>query len=184
MPNPVTITHEHDPLLEAYTHYAADITQLNRTLKTPGAPNPVLTAYIHYVSEEGIDLHRFVEQGGRLLGHEDLANLGTDLGALEEKISVLREEYPIFGRQLEFLAGFIDSHAATSSPQARKEAAFALLYAAKDADLMPDHLPGVGFLDDAAVTAIVFARHSAIFQEHCAARGIEWDTVTEIASNA
>ena len=43
-----------------------------------------LASYMHYVSEEGINLDRFVEQGGRLLGREEAAGLSGDLAKLPD----------------------------------------------------------------------------------------------------
>jgi uncharacterized membrane protein YkvA (DUF1232 family) len=157
---------------------------MTKTIELMNKPNPLLAAYMHYVSDEGIDFDRFVEQGGRLLGTDDSASLSGELPALREKIQILRKEYPLFGRQLEFLIGFVESVSAKSFDQARKEATFALLYAAKDMDMMPDHVPGVGYLDDAAVAKVVFSRHTQIFERHCAVHGIEWSTLTEVPTTA
>lgn len=151
-------------------------------IETAAKPNPHLGAYMQYVSDEGIDLGRFVEQGGRLLGREDSASLISELKGLREIIGILSREYPLFGRQLEFLAGFFESDAATYSEQVRNETAFALLYAVKDMDMMPDHMPGVGYLDDAAVVKVLFSRHAEVFERHCAVNGIEWAALTETAA--
>ena len=140
-------------------------------------PNPLLGAYMNYVSDEGIDLHRFVEQGGRLLGREDSNVLVAELAMLREKISALRGEHPTLGAQLEFLVQFFESDPAQQPEQARKEAIFALLYAVKDMDMMPDHMPGVGYLDDAAVAGVVLSRHAEVFARHCAQHDTDWSTL-------
>ena len=157
---------------------------MTKTIELMNKPNPLLASYMHYVSDEGIDFDRFVEQGGRLLGKDDFAGLDAEIPALREKIEILREEYPLFGRQLEFLIAFVGSVTAKSFDQTRKEAAFALLYAAKDMDMMPDHIPGVGFLDDAAVAKVVLSRHAGIFERHCAIHGIAWNTFTEVPATS
>lgn len=146
--------------------------------------NPSLTAYMNYASDEGLNLFRFVEQGGRLIGSDDSSDLVAGLATLREKISHLRGLHPLLARQLEFLANFFSSNAAHPSEAVRwlpeavsNETAFALLYAAKDLDLVPDDMPDVGYLDDAAVAAIVLTRHAAVFEQYCAALGIEWAAV-------
>jgi len=154
---------------------------MTRTIELMNKPNPMLASYMHYVSDEGIDFDRFVEQGGRLLGEQDTPSLGGELPALRDKIEILRKEYPLFGCQLEFLIGFLESATAKSHDQTRKETVFALLYAAKDMDMMPDSVPGVGYLDDAAVAKVVLSRHAEIFARHCALEGIEWSALAEIA---
>ena len=154
------------------------------TIETMNKPNPSLTAYMNYVSDEGLNLYRFVEHGGRLIGSEDSAGLAAGLANLREKISDLRAMHPRLSRQLEFLANVFETDAAHPPevvrwlPEVvRNETAFALLYAAKDMDLVPDDMPQVGYLDDTAVTEIVLARHAAVFEQQCAARGIDWATI-------
>lgn len=146
--------------------------------------DPSLPAYIDYVSDEGLNLFRFVEHGGRLVGREDSASLVAGLADLREKIASVLPMYPRLARQLEFLANVFEDDAA-NPPEAvrclpeivRNETAFALLYAAKDMDLVPDGMPQVGYLDDTAVTDVVLTRHAAVFEQQCAARGIDWATI-------
>lgn len=154
------------------------------TIKPMNQPNPSLTAYMNYVSDEGLNLFRFVEHGGRLVGSEDSASLAAGLADLREKISELRALHPQLARQLEFLANVFETDAAHPPETVRwlpevvlNETAFALLYAAKDMDLMPDDMPQVGYLDDTAVTEIVLTRHADVFEQHCAARGIDWASI-------
>lgn len=149
----------------------------NITIETMKNPNPLLSAYMNYVSDEGIDLRRFVEHGGRLLGREDSAILAGELATLREKICDLRDEHPRLARQLEFLVNFFESDTAQQPEHVRKEVVFALLYAAKDMDMMPDHIPGVGYLDDEAVVGVVLSRHAKIFERHCAAHDVEWSAI-------
>ena len=65
--------------------------------------NPTLAAYMNYVSDEGLNLDRFVEHGGRMLGPHESAGLTSGLVALGEKINSLRDKHPQLTRQLEFL---------------------------------------------------------------------------------
>ena len=150
------------------------------TIKPMNKPNPNLTAYMNYVSEEGLNLYRFVEHGGRLVGSEDSASLAAGLADLREKISDLRAMHPRLARKLEFLANVFETDAAHPPEVVRwlpevvlNETAFALLYAAKEMDLVPDDIPRVGYLDDTAVTEVVLTRHAAVFEQHCIARGID-----------
>jgi uncharacterized membrane protein YkvA (DUF1232 family) len=160
------------------------------TIETMNKPNPGLTAYMNYVSDEGLNLHRFVEHGGRLVGREDSAGVAAGLADLREKIAGLRAIHPRLARQLGFLADVFEADAAHPSevvrtlPEvARNEIAFALLYAAKDMDLVPDDMPQVGYLDDAAVTEIVLSRHAAAFEQHCATHGLEWAAIEPEATD-
>ncbi len=137
-------------------------------------PRELLTAYMLYVGDEGVDLERFVECGGRLVARGDSAFLAEGLTNLGHKIALVGDDHLRLARQLEFLADFVHAGASSAPSLARNEALFALLYAATDADLISDHLPGVGFVDDEAVTELVLTRHADLFERHCAARGLPW----------
>ena len=143
-------------------------------MKAFKTPNATLASYMNYVSDEGLNLDRFVEHGGRMLGPEEASGLTDGLVDLREKISTIRKEHPLLARQLEFLAAFFEGNPPHVPDKARNETIFALLYAAKDMDLMPDDMPEVGYLDDAAVVASVLSRHAEVFERHCAAHDIEW----------
>ena len=141
-------------------------------------PNPgvssLLTSYMQYVSDEGIDLGRFVEQGGRLVGREEAGGLAGNFAELREKIASLSKEHPRLSRQLGFLADLFAFNPALLTEAERNETAFVLLYAVKEMDMMPDHVPEVGYLDDAAVTEVVLSRHAETFERLCLARNLDW----------
>lgn len=139
--------------------------------------NPTLAAYMNYVSDEGLNLDRFVEHGGRMLGPNESIDLTAGLADLCEKINSLRDKHPQLARQLEFLIGYFETNPWNQPDNVRNETIFALLYAAKDMDLMPDNLPEVGYLDDAAVAQSVLSRHAEFFERYCAAKDIDWATI-------
>ncbi len=137
-------------------------------------PNPTLAAYMTYVSDEGLNLDRFIEHGGRMLGPGEAASLIEGLANLHDKIVAIRRVHPQLARQLEFLVGFFKACSPDLPDRVRNETVFALLYAAKDMDLMPDDMPEVGYLDDAAVVESVLSRHAGVFEAYCIAHDIEW----------
>ncbi len=139
--------------------------------------NPTLAAYMNYVSDEGLNLDRFVEHGGRMLGPNESAGLTNGLADLGAKINSVRDKHPQLARQLEFLVGYFETNPWNQSDSVRNETIFALLYAAKDTDLVPDDTPEVGYLDDAAVAESVLARHAETFARYCAAKDIDWATI-------
>ena len=136
--------------------------------------NAALAAYMNCVAEEGLDLDRFVEHGGRLLAPAETAGLTNGLADLQEKIVSLKGEHPRLARQLEFLLSFYQANPPNLPDKVRNETIFALLYAAKEMDLVPDEEPGVGYLDDAAVAESVLTRHAGVFEIHCDYHRIEW----------
>lgn len=139
--------------------------------------NPALAAYMNCNAEEGYDLDRFVEHGSRLLTHAETASLTDGLGELQRKIATLKAGHSRLAGQLELLVDFYQEHPPGLPAQVRTETIFALLYAANDEDLVPDHEPGVGYLDDAGVAESVLARHAGVFENHCHFRQIEWAAV-------
>lgn len=160
------------------------------TTATMNNPNPTLTDYLSFASGQGINLERFVTHGGRLLEPADCSDLFAGITNLREKIGFLRGVHPRLGRQLEFLLEFFAADAAhptetvrVVSEAVRNEATFALLYAMKDLDLVPDDMPGVGFLDDIAIAEIVLARHAEVFGRYCSAHGIDWATLQPESRN-
>jgi len=146
-------------------------------LPAPRRESPIDRA-MTYVADDGLDLDRFVEDGGRSLSAEDLQGLRAGLADLREKIETIRPELPRLARQLEFLADFfqraVERQRALLSDRLIHETAFALLYAARDMELIPDNLPGVGFTDDAAVVEIVLERHAETFFQECRLRQLPW----------
>ncbi len=158
------------------------------TTKTMNLPKPRegshLASYISYFSEEGLDLDRFVEAGGRLVGREHSAGLRSGLADLRGKISELRPAHPRLARQLELLAAFFAADAPREPETVRTlpvavcdETAFALLYTAKDVDLIPDDLPEIGYDDDIAVVEAVLSRHAGVFEGYCASHHLEWNAL-------
>ena len=139
--------------------------------------NAALAAYMNCEAEEGLDLDRFVEHGGRMLGLADSAALNNSLADLQQKISTLSNQHSNLARQLEFLISFYQAEPPNLPDKVRNETIFALLYAAKEADLVPDTEPGVGYLDDAAVTDSVLSRHAGVFEIHCAYHRIDWEAL-------
>jgi uncharacterized membrane protein YkvA (DUF1232 family) len=140
-----------------------------------------LTDYLNYVSNEGINLGRFVERGGDLVGQQKVADLTSAFATLREKIETLPDTHRLLGQQLAFLADVLTSERESLPVAMRNEATFALLYAVAEVDLMPDQMPEVGYLDDQAVTEIVLSRHAKVFERYCQDHKMEWAAVKPIS---
>jgi uncharacterized membrane protein YkvA (DUF1232 family) len=133
---------------------------------------PHVATLMNHLWDGGVE--HFIEEGSRKLGQEDPAGLFCRIPEVREKIDALRRQHARLGNQLLFLANFIDSEFGRLTEKVRNETAFALFYAVKEMDLLPDHTPGVGHLDDAAVTETVLARHAGVFERHCAMNRLDW----------
>ena len=104
--------------------------------------NAALAAYMNCDAEGGLDLDRFVEHGGRMLGLADFVALNNSLADLRKKISTLSNQHSYLARQLEFLMSFYQANPPNVPDKVRNETIFALLYAVKEVDLVPDDEPG------------------------------------------
>lgn len=91
--------------------------------------------------------------------------------------------FPHLIDQLAFLANLVEDFAEgadkTIPYAAAAEAAFALMYAHRANDLIPDVLPGVGRADDSSVVRAVLIRHEAAFQRYADAHGMNWKKITD-----
>ena len=64
------------------------------------------------------------------------------------------------------------------SDASRKEAAFALIYTAKETDIIPDSVPEIGYADDSIIVRTVLSRHEDIFRDYCRFRKIRWSKLS------
>lgn len=121
----------------------------------------------------------FVERGGSRVTPATLHRLAALLPELRERFPHIEAPgFPAIVAQLNFVALVIETVAADKyrdlSYGAIGEAAFALLYLSRDVDLIPDSVERIGYLDDAAVTALVVQRHAAEFGEFASHLGCDW----------
>ena len=144
--------------------------------------SPLLSRYILHLPDEGVDLDAFVEHGGRLIGREKLVFSLADWASLERKIEQLHLEQPRLAAQLQLLIDFASDVTVDSPRAARNEAIFAVLYCARDVDLIPDDLPVIGYSDDAAVIALALSRNAAFFEGYCDDNAIDWSLLRPDAS--
>jgi uncharacterized membrane protein YkvA (DUF1232 family) len=125
------------------------------------------------------DFDEFVESGGRKVTPATVQRLAVLLPELREKFNAVSA--PGFTKapaQLEFLARVVEAVAEDSyrdlSYAAIGEAAFGLLYLAREIDIIPDSIERIGYLDDAAVAATVLERNAADFAKFASHKGIDW----------
>jgi uncharacterized membrane protein YkvA (DUF1232 family) len=91
-------------------------------------------------------------------------------------------KFPHLVDQLEFLADAVEDvfeGAYKELPYvAFAEAVFALTYAHKKVDIIPDVLPGLGRADDSSVVRAVLIRHEKVFARYAEAHGLPWSRIT------
>jgi uncharacterized membrane protein YkvA (DUF1232 family) len=91
-------------------------------------------------------------------------------------------KFPHLVDQLELLADFLEDFAegaAEDAPYVAVAAAtFALIYAHRQFDLIPDRDSEFGRADDSGVVRAVLMEHQNVLSAYAARRGLNWDTIT------
>jgi uncharacterized membrane protein YkvA (DUF1232 family) len=90
--------------------------------------------------------------------------------------------FPHLTDQLEFLADVVEDFAEgveEDLPYATVAAAvFALLYAHRQLDLIPDAIPEVGLADDSAIVRAVLIEHEKVFAAYAERHRMKWEAIT------
>ncbi len=93
--------------------------------------------------------------------------------------------FPHLVDQLEFLADAVEDTAEGAYKDlpynAMAQAVFALTYAHKKVDVIPDLIPNLGRADDSSVVRAVLIQNEKWFAKYAATRGFDW---AQITSNA
>jgi uncharacterized membrane protein YkvA (DUF1232 family) len=91
-------------------------------------------------------------------------------------------QFPHLVDQLEFLADAVEDFAEGAhkdlSYYAIAQAVFALTYAHKKIDVIPDLIPNLGRADDSSVVRAVLIQNEKVFGRYAEARGFNWTKVT------
>jgi uncharacterized membrane protein YkvA (DUF1232 family) len=113
-------------------------------------------------------IDEFILAGSSGIRSEDLHAITKESQCVYEKIyaardaglSDLKAHTRLIMQTLEFAAR---SHAADPLPAHLAEGTFAAQYLLKEHDLIPDHVPGMGLIDDAILIKRVFSRNEPEF---------------------
>jgi uncharacterized membrane protein YkvA (DUF1232 family) len=91
-------------------------------------------------------------------------------------------KYPHLVDQLEFLADAVEDFAEGAYKDlpfyAVAQAVFALTYAHKKMDVIPDILPTLGRADDSSVVRAVLIQNEKCFAKYAASQGFDWAIIT------
>jgi len=90
--------------------------------------------------------------------------------------------FPHLVNQLEFLADLVEDVAEGVYKElpysALAAAVFAITYAHKKTDLIPDHVPIMGHADDSSVARAVLILHEKSLARYAEATEVDWETIT------
>jgi uncharacterized membrane protein YkvA (DUF1232 family) len=91
-------------------------------------------------------------------------------------------KFPHLVDQLEFLADAVEDSAEGAYKDlpfyAVAQAVFALTYAHKKVDVIPDLIPNLGRADDSSVVRAVLIQNEKWFAKYAAERGMDWAKIT------
>ncbi len=120
-------------------------------------------------------------KGGQSITAGQVAAFRSHLAVYKLKAETLEAAgQPVLREQCSFLLRFIedvlDDVYVAEDFSALPEAVFAVRYLVREADIIPDNVPG-GFSDDAEVLRAVLAGHEAEFRKYCSRNGLDFDAL-------
>lgn len=125
--------------------------------------------YSNFKEAMTMELTNYIERQARALTRADLDRLVADLPVLRDlSAKIPLGSYTYLADQIEFLCRFVEENLVAQKSDVIDnvvaEAAFALSYFQRHADLIPDTIPHIGTLDDAMIVGMVLRRHEQTFK--------------------
>jgi uncharacterized membrane protein YkvA (DUF1232 family) len=99
-----------------------------------------------------------------------------------EFTQITAPRYPHLVDQLEFLANAVEDFAEGAYKDlpyyAVAQAVFALTYAHRKVDIVPDLVPDIGRADDSSIVRAVLIQNEKSFSKYAEAQGVSWTRIT------
>jgi uncharacterized membrane protein YkvA (DUF1232 family) len=129
------------------------------------------------------EISMFVRRGAGQITPRILKGIHKKLPFLKVEFAQIHApKFPHLVDQLEFLANVIEDVAEGADEEIPYVtvawAAFALVYAHRQFDLIPDHDPEFGRADDSAVVRTVLIEHEKLFAAYATRQGLNWSKIT------
>ncbi|MEO6182268.1 MAG: DUF1232 domain-containing protein [Verrucomicrobiota bacterium] len=129
------------------------------------------------------EIVKFVHKGASRITPKILRGIQKELPLLKLEFNELQDpKYPHLADQLEFLADLVEDFAeglAEDLPYVTvASATFALVYAHRQFDLIPDSVPEFGHADDSAVVRAVLIEHEKILSSYAEKQGKKWASIS------
>jgi len=125
----------------------------------------------------------FVNHGAALITPRVVENVVRQLPIWKiEFTQITAPKFPHLVDQLEFLADAVEDFAEGAYKDlpyyAVAQAVFALTYAHKKVDVIPDLLPSLGRADDSSVVRAVLIQNEKAFAKFAEIQGLNWSKIT------
>jgi uncharacterized membrane protein YkvA (DUF1232 family) len=132
------------------------------------------------------EIAQYVQKNGEGVTPAVLAKMMKNLPLWKaEYAQIYAPKQPHLVKQLLFLADAVEDFADGETKElpyvAMAEAIFALVYAHKHIDIIPDSLPAMGRVDDSSIVRAVLIRHQKALERYAVTRGMTWSQVTSMA---
>jgi uncharacterized membrane protein YkvA (DUF1232 family) len=129
------------------------------------------------------EIVQFVHRGTASITPQVLKGVHKKLPFLKiEFAQINAPKYPHLVDQLEFLADVVEDFAEGQADElpyvAVAAAVFALTYAHRQLDLIPDTSKEYGFSDDSSVVRAVLMEHEKTWANYAAKHGMNWSKIT------
>jgi uncharacterized membrane protein YkvA (DUF1232 family) len=126
---------------------------------------------------------KIVHRGAAMITPKILKGVHKRLPFLKLKFTEFDDPaFPHLTDQLEFLADVVEDFAEgieDDLPYATVAAVtFALIYADRQVDLIPDPVPGAGLADDSAVVRTVLIEHEKVLAAYAERHKMRWEAVS------
>ncbi len=130
-----------------------------------------------------MEIVNYVIHGASLVTPQSVRHFRQSLPELMLKNTLIDpKEFPHLHAQVEFLIQVFEDVADGDYEAlpyvAFAETLFALHYVHKGLDLIPDHIPGIGFADDSSVIRAVLMRNEKAFSRYAEAKSLNWNEIT------
>ena len=129
------------------------------------------------------EVANYVRHGAEQITPQILEGIHKKLPLLKVEFAQINApQFPHLVDQLEFLADVVEDFADRADPQIPyvvvAYAAFALVYAHRQMDLIPDHNEEFGRSDDSAVVRAVLIAHERALSQYAQRHDVDWERIT------
>ena len=129
------------------------------------------------------DIVDFVHHGASLVTPSVMENVLRQLPMWKVEFTQIHApKYPHLVDQLEFLANAVEDFAEGAYKElpyiAIAEAVFALMYAHKRVDIIPDSVPNLGRADDSSIVRAVLIQYQKSLSRYAESLGFDWSSIT------
>jgi len=132
------------------------------------------------------ELSKFVHRGASRITPNIVKGVYKKLPMLKLQFAQIHApNFPHLVDQLEFLADVVEDFAEGQGEDVPycvvAASVFALIYAHRQFDLIPDTLPDIGRADDSGVVRTVLIENERVLSDHAAKLGLDWNKISVAA---